>query len=72
MCQGGVQRVHLLDGTVGGALLLELYQRDGMGTMVARYVFYESLFHPVVRPKFVFSDFALMFMFTSLLLRWNA
>uniref|UniRef100_A0A7N0VKY1 N-acetyltransferase domain-containing protein n=1 Tax=Kalanchoe fedtschenkoi TaxID=63787 RepID=A0A7N0VKY1_KALFE len=35
VCRGGVQRVHLLDGTVGGALLLELYQRDGMGTMVA-------------------------------------
>ncbi|CAM8927307.1 unnamed protein product [Rhodiola kirilowii] len=35
VCRGGVQRVHLLDGTIGGALLLELYQRDGMGTMVA-------------------------------------
>lgn len=37
--QGGVQRVHLLDGTVGGALLLELFQRDGIGTMVARCIF---------------------------------
>jgi hypothetical protein len=36
-CQGGVQRVHLLDGTKGGVLLLELFKRDGMGTMVARY-----------------------------------
>lgn len=36
--QGGVQRVHLLDGTIGGVLLLELFKRDGMGTMVARYV----------------------------------
>lgn len=35
--QGGVPRVHLLDGTTGGALLLELFQRDGIGTMVARY-----------------------------------
>uniref|UniRef100_A0A0D6QUX1 amino-acid N-acetyltransferase n=1 Tax=Araucaria cunninghamii TaxID=56994 RepID=A0A0D6QUX1_ARACU len=35
VCRGGVQRVHLLDGTVGGALLLELFTRDGMGTMVA-------------------------------------
>ncbi|XP_022775100.1 probable amino-acid acetyltransferase NAGS2, chloroplastic isoform X2 [Durio zibethinus] len=34
-CQGGVQRVHLLDGTIGGVLLLELFKRDGMGTMVA-------------------------------------
>ncbi|KAK4749442.1 hypothetical protein SAY87_026891 [Trapa incisa] len=35
VCRGGVQRVHLLDGTLGGALLLELFQRDGIGTMVA-------------------------------------
>ncbi|KAF5961150.1 hypothetical protein HYC85_002359 [Camellia sinensis] len=32
---GGIQRVHLLDGTIGGVLLLELFQRDGVGTMVA-------------------------------------
>ena len=37
--QGGVQRVHLLDGTVSGVLLLELFKRDGMGTMVARYLY---------------------------------
>lgn len=36
--QGGVQRVHLLDGTIAGVLLKELYQRDGVGTMVARFV----------------------------------
>lgn len=36
ICQGGVQRVHLLDGTISGVLLLELFKRDGMGTMVAR------------------------------------
>lgn len=36
--QGGVQRVHLIDGTLGGALLLELFSRDGVGTMVARCV----------------------------------
>ncbi|KAG8384265.1 hypothetical protein BUALT_Bualt04G0100400 [Buddleja alternifolia] len=35
VCKGGVQRVHLLDGTVGGVLLKELFQRDGVGTMVA-------------------------------------
>lgn len=34
VCRGGVQRVHLLDGTIGGVLLLELFQRDGVGTMV--------------------------------------
>ncbi|RZC11905.1 putative amino-acid acetyltransferase NAGS2, chloroplastic, partial [Glycine soja] len=33
--EGGVQRVHLLDGTISGVLLLELFKRDGMGTMVA-------------------------------------
>jgi len=36
-CQGGVQRVHIVDGTVGGSLLLELFSRDGVGTMIARY-----------------------------------
>ncbi|XWS29695.1 hypothetical protein CRYUN_Cryun24cG0052200 [Craigia yunnanensis] len=35
VCRGGVQRVHLLDGTIGGILLLELFKRDGIGTMVA-------------------------------------
>ncbi|KAH9303737.1 hypothetical protein KI387_008141, partial [Taxus chinensis] len=35
VCRGGVQRVHLLDGTIGGAILLEMFTRDGMGTMVA-------------------------------------
>lgn len=35
VCRGGVQRVHLLDGTISGVLLLELFTRDGMGTMVA-------------------------------------
>ncbi|KZV29893.1 hypothetical protein F511_17317 [Dorcoceras hygrometricum] len=35
VCRSGVERVHLLDGTVGGVLLKELFQRDGVGTMVA-------------------------------------
>ncbi|KAG6403422.1 hypothetical protein SASPL_135643 [Salvia splendens] len=35
VCRGGVQRVHLLDGTIAGVLLKELFQRDGVGTMVA-------------------------------------
>ncbi|XP_047311800.1 probable amino-acid acetyltransferase NAGS2, chloroplastic [Impatiens glandulifera] len=35
VCRGGVNRVHLLDGTISGVLLLELLQRDGAGTMVA-------------------------------------
>jgi amino-acid N-acetyltransferase len=35
-CQGGVKRVHIIDGTVNGSLLLELFTRDGAGTMIAR------------------------------------
>ncbi|XP_047333693.1 probable amino-acid acetyltransferase NAGS1, chloroplastic [Impatiens glandulifera] len=35
VCRGGVNRVHLLDGTETGVLLTELFQRDGAGTMVA-------------------------------------
>lgn len=34
-CKGGVRRVHLVDATVGGSLLLELYTRDGIGTMIS-------------------------------------
>uniref|UniRef100_A0A453B6X3 Aspartate/glutamate/uridylate kinase domain-containing protein n=1 Tax=Aegilops tauschii subsp. strangulata TaxID=200361 RepID=A0A453B6X3_AEGTS len=36
VCHGGVQRVHIIDGTVDGSLLLELFTRDGAGTMIAR------------------------------------
>ncbi|KAL6521598.1 putative amino-acid acetyltransferase nags2, chloroplastic [Orobanche gracilis] len=43
VCRGGVQRVHLLDGTVGGVLLKELFQRDGVGTMVASSDLYEGM-----------------------------
>ncbi|XP_072973055.1 probable amino-acid acetyltransferase NAGS2, chloroplastic [Typha angustifolia] len=39
VCRGGIQRVHIVDGTLGGALLLELFTRDGVGTMVARDVY---------------------------------
>ncbi|XP_019701408.1 probable amino-acid acetyltransferase NAGS1, chloroplastic isoform X2 [Elaeis guineensis] len=39
VCRGGVQRVHIVDGTLSGALLLELFTRDGVGTMVARDVY---------------------------------
>eukprot|EP00898_Chlorokybus_atmophyticus_P002772 jgi/Chlat1/3496/Chrsp23S03683 len=34
-CRNGVQRVHLLDGNLEGAMLLELYTMDGVGTMVS-------------------------------------
>jgi len=33
-CRGGVKRVHLLSRQIDGALLLELYTRDGVGTLV--------------------------------------
>ena len=33
-CRGGVQRVHLISRQIDGALLLELYTRDGIGTLV--------------------------------------
>ncbi|ESQ53315.1 hypothetical protein EUTSA_v10024840mg [Eutrema salsugineum] len=39
VCRGGVKRVHLLDGTISGVLLLELFKRDGLGTMVASDVY---------------------------------
>ncbi len=33
-CRGGVKRVHLISRQTDGALLLELYTRDGVGTLV--------------------------------------
>ena len=33
-CRGGVLRVHLVSRQIDGALLLELYTRDGVGTLV--------------------------------------
>jgi amino-acid N-acetyltransferase len=33
-CQRGVRRVHLLDRQQNGALLLELFTRDGLGTLI--------------------------------------
>jgi amino-acid N-acetyltransferase len=41
-CQGGVERCHILDHWHDGALLCELYTRDGVGTMVNRDS-YESI-----------------------------
>lgn len=34
-CRNGVNRVHLLDRHIDGALLLELFTRDGIGTMIS-------------------------------------
>ena len=36
-CRGGVNRVHLINRHVDGALLLELFTREGVGTMVVRH-----------------------------------
>lgn len=33
-CRGGVRRAHLLDHMIDGGLLLELFTRDGIGTMI--------------------------------------
>jgi amino-acid N-acetyltransferase len=34
-CQGGVQRVHLVSRQIEGSLLLELFTRDGIGTLIS-------------------------------------
>ena len=33
-CRNGVNRVHVIDRRIDGALLLELFSRDGVGTMI--------------------------------------
>jgi len=35
-CRHRVQRVHLIDRTLDGALLMELFTREGIGTMVSQ------------------------------------
>jgi amino-acid N-acetyltransferase len=46
-CRGGVRRVHLVSRKIDGALLLELYTRDGIGTLVTAEN-YEGLRHAVI------------------------
>ena len=36
VCREGVPRTHLIDATLDGSLFLELYTRDGVGTMVSK------------------------------------
>ncbi len=38
-CQGGVRRAHLVSRTIDGALLLELFTREGLGTLVTAEAF---------------------------------
>ena len=40
-CQSGIDRVHLIDRAIDGALLLELFSRDGIGTLVSASAFEE-------------------------------
>ena len=46
-CRGGVRRVHLISRQIDGALLLELYTRDGIGTLVTADN-YEGLRHATI------------------------
>ena len=41
-CRDGVRRVHILERNINGALLLELFTRDGLGTLVTAEI-YEGL-----------------------------
>ena len=40
-CQNGVKRVHLINRKIDGALLLELFTRDGTGTLISSNPFEE-------------------------------
>jgi amino-acid N-acetyltransferase len=40
-CQQGVNRVHLINRTIDGALLIELFTRDGTGTLISSNPFEE-------------------------------
>lgn len=41
-CRHGVRRAHLINRQIDGALLLELFSRDGIGTMVTSDVYEET------------------------------
>jgi amino-acid N-acetyltransferase len=40
-CQAGIERVHLIERAVNGALLLELFSRDGFGILISLTAFEE-------------------------------
>ncbi|TAK61643.1 amino-acid N-acetyltransferase [Methylobacter sp.] len=40
-CQSGIDRVHLINRAIDGALLLELFSRDGIGTLISSTAFEE-------------------------------
>ncbi|NOQ15721.1 MAG: amino-acid N-acetyltransferase [Methyloprofundus sp.] len=47
-CQSGVKRVHILNRLIDGALLTELFSRDGIGTLISSTQF-ESLRPAMIR-----------------------
>ena len=53
-CKHGVKRAHLVDARMDGGLLLELYTRDGVGTMISTD-FYEGIRPAVSRPHLAMS-----------------
>jgi amino-acid N-acetyltransferase len=40
-CRSGIERVHLISRVIDGALLLELFSRDGIGTLISSMPFEE-------------------------------
>ncbi len=40
-CRAGIERVHLINRLIDGALLLELFSRDGIGTLISSMPFEE-------------------------------
>jgi amino-acid N-acetyltransferase len=40
-CQANIERIHLIDRNIDGALLLELFSRDGIGTLISSTPFEE-------------------------------
>ena len=47
-CKNGVKRAHLVDARVDGGLILELYSRDGVGTMISSDFYEVYLCRPMV------------------------
>lgn len=51
-CQRGVKRAHLVDARMDGALLLELYSRDGVGTMLSADFYEVRTAGQILGPEF--------------------
>jgi len=46
-CQNGVERVHIIERSIDGGILLELFSREGVGTMISKDPF-ENLRHATI------------------------